>query len=96
MPTENKIPSHIIETINTLLAPYGKSYSPEQAETSKSLGYLSRKEAAKFLSMALVTLDRKLAAREIPFSKYGNSKSSKVTIAVSDLIAHAEAHRVTS
>ena len=55
----SNIPPHIVETINTLLAPYGKSYSPDGAI---SRGYTTWEGASKYLSLSKSTLRRAVLA----------------------------------
>lgn len=69
----SEIPTHIIETINTLLAPYGERYT---ASPSALTGYTNWEGAVKYTSLSKSTLRRAVDAGtlEAPF-KVGKGKN---------------------
>jgi excisionase family DNA binding protein len=50
------IPPHIIDTINTLLAPYGESFYPGVSSSGK--GFVNWEGAAKYTGLSKSTLRR--------------------------------------
>ncbi len=85
-----EVPPHIVQAINALLAPYGRTYS---LDAPQPLGSLNPKEAAAFLSVSLSTLNRWIAAGEIPVIKYSERRFGRIAITIADLQVFQEAHR---
>lgn len=54
------VPQHIVDTINTLLAPYGGSYAPGGALLAG--GYVNYRGAAKYTGLSVSTLRRAVEA----------------------------------
>lgn len=84
-----EVPKHIVDTINTLLAPYGREYTPEGTrQDGPGKGYLSGDNAAKYLGVTRMTLWRWVRDGRIPrpakTTEHG-SRGGKLLFAVSDL-----------
>ena len=79
-----KIPKHILETINTLLAPSGVSYDPDES----SSGYLSMKDAAAYLGVSKSFFYRLVASGKIASIKLTPGQRGKVVYAKSALDAY--------
>lgn len=61
------VPQHLVDTINTLLAPYGRSYSPDApAGSSAAGGYVNYRGAAKYTGLSVSTLRRAVKAGDLP------------------------------
>lgn len=65
------VPQHIVDTINTLLAPYGKSFAP--GEKGSAGGYVNYRAAAKYTGLSVSTLRRAVEAGALapPFRPSG-------------------------
>ena len=75
------IPEHVVLAVNTLLAPYGETYSPVPRQRE----YLSPKEAAGYLGVSVTTLNvivRKGSLRRIKLhsSRNGTAKYEKADL----------------
>lgn len=81
------IPDHVLTAVNTLLEPYGMRFDPTQQtpEPRKNGGFLSMKDAAKYVGLSRAGLYRKVAAGEIPVHKLGERRNSRVVVAKADL-----------
>lgn len=55
--------------------------------------YLSKEDAAKYLGTSTRTIERLLARREIPFYRFGESKTSRIRICLADLDKWAAKYR---
>lgn len=81
------IPDHVLTAVNTLLEPYGMRFDPVQKtpEPQKNGGFLSMKDAAKYVGLSRAGLYRKVAAGEIPVHKLGERRNCRVVVAKADL-----------
>lgn len=79
----SEVPTHIIETINTLLAPYGKSYAPSGGATR---GYTNWEGASRYTSLSKSTLRRAVVtgALKAPH-KVGKGTNGATLFAYEDL-----------
>jgi excisionase family DNA binding protein len=75
----SSIPPHIVETINTLLAPYGEHYTPG---TSSPGRYMNYREAAKYTGLSISTLRRAVAAGTLKAPFRPNADGGKHTAAL--------------
>lgn len=73
------VPQHIIDTINTLLSPYGLSYTPG---TSSPGRYMNYREAAKYTGLSVSTLRRAVAAGTLKAPFRPNADGGKHTAAL--------------
>ena len=64
------IPEHVVLAVNTLLAPYGETYSPVPRQRE----YLSPKEAAGYLNISMTKLNDIVRAGRLRKMKMGGSK----------------------
>lgn len=60
----SNVPQHIIDTINTLLAPYGETYNPGEGGVTapRRKGYMKYAQAAKYTNLSIPTLRRAVAS----------------------------------
>jgi len=81
------IPDNIIMAVNALLEPYGMRFDPAQKtpEPPKNGGFLSMKDAAKYVGLSRSGLYRKVAEGVIPAHKLGEHRNCRVVIARADL-----------
>ena len=80
----SKVPQHIVETINTLLTPYGESYIP--GETASGSGYVNWSGAVKYTGLSKSTLARMVKLGRLkPPHKVGAGKNGAALFAKSDL-----------
>ena len=79
-----KIPPDVLNLVNTLLAPYGESYTPG----ASSSGYLSMGDAAAYLGVSKSFFYRLVAAGKIPSVKLTPGQRGKVVYAKSALDAY--------
>ena len=80
----SKVPPHIAETINTLLAPYGESYSPGGAPSGS--GYVNWSGAVRYTGLSKSTLARMVKLGKLkPPHKVGAGKNGAALFAKSDL-----------
>ena len=82
------IPDNILTAVNTRLEPYGMRFDPEapkQEQPKQTGGFLSTKDAAKYIGLSRAGLYRKVAAGEIPVHKLGEHRNCRVVIARADL-----------
>lgn len=78
------VPPHIVETINTLLAPYGESYIP--GESPSGNGYVNWGGAAEYTGLSKSTLARLVKLGKLkPPHKVGAGKNGAALFAKSDL-----------
>ena len=75
----SNVPSHIIETINTLLAPYGESYTPVVTTTAGG-GYVNWAGAAKYTGLSKSTLRRAVQAGRLPNPRKVNAGRNGSTL----------------
>ena len=82
------IPDNIITAVNALLEPYGMKFSPTMQEPEppkQTGGFLSMKDAAKYIGVSRAGLYRRVTAGEIPVHKLGERRNCRVVIARADL-----------
>ncbi len=80
----SKVPQHIVETINTLLTPYGESYTPGGA--SAGGGYVNWSGAVKYTGLSKSTLTRMVKQGRLkPPHKVGVGKNGATLFALADL-----------
>jgi predicted DNA-binding transcriptional regulator AlpA len=80
----SKVPQHIVETINTLLTPYGESYTPGEATSGN--GYVNWNGAVKYTGLSKSTLVRMVKLGKLkPPHKVGTGKNGAALFAKSDL-----------
>ena len=86
------VPTHIIEMINSLLAPYGRTYTPDAVPTPGK-GYMQYTEAARYLGVSRCTLRRFVRDGRLapPFKL--NEKNGIALFAISDLDAFVASTR---
>jgi len=84
-----KIPKHIIDAVNALLAPYGETYSPS---VSTSDGYLSMKDAAKYLGVSKAYFYRLVTKGTIPKIKLTPGVRGKAVYSKASLDSYIAAH----
>ena len=86
------IPPHIIDTINTLLAPYGRTYEPD-VPVQSGKGFMQYTAAAKYLGVSRSTLRRFVEDGRIapPFKL--NAKNGVAVFAIADLDAFVHSVR---
>lgn len=72
------VPPHIIETINTLLAPYGESYTPKVATAGK--GYVNWAGAARYTGLSKSTLRRAVQTGRLPEPRKVNAGKNGATV----------------
>jgi excisionase family DNA binding protein len=72
------IPAHIIETINTLLAPYGESYDPAKKGSGK--GFVNWEGASKYTGLSKSTLRRLVAQGRLQAPKKIGSGKNGATL----------------
>lgn len=72
------IPKHIIDTINTLLAPYGQEYKPQE-ETPEPVAndLMSYKEACEYCRCSHQTLQRNIRLGRLKFYTIGVGHNAK-------------------
>jgi hypothetical protein len=58
----SNIPPHIIETINTLLAPFGAAFTPGASAPSR---YMNYRGAAKYTGLSVSTLRRAVESGDL-------------------------------
>lgn len=85
------VPQHIIDTINTILAPYGETFVPGAGGVmpAPSKGYMRYSQAAKYTNLSVPTLRRAVAAGilKAPRQPMGCGKNGACVFAVEDLDA---------
>jgi len=86
-----KIPDSILAAINTMLAPYGETFTPGQ-----SAGCLSAKNAAAYLGVSKQYLYRLIASGDIERVKLTPGKQGKAVIPIASLQAFIESKRERS
>lgn len=86
-----KIPDNILAAVNAILAPYGETYTQTPAPVVTG-GFLSTKDAAKYIGLSRAGLYRKITAGEIPVHKLGEHRNCRVVIARADLDAFVLSH----
>lgn len=86
------IPSHILEAVNGLLAPYGERFSPGEPSAPSGKGYMNWKQACEYTGLSVSTLQRASRAGEFPVHKLHPGKTGAVLIAVSDLDSYIRRH----
>lgn len=80
----SKIPPHIVDTINTLLNPFGESYIPGGA--AENGGYVNWNGAAQYTGLSKSTLVRAVKEGRLnPPFKVGSGKNGATVFARSDL-----------
>ena len=79
------IPDNIIAAVNALLQPYGESFTQKTAEPQQSGGFLSMKDAAKYIGSSRPFLYRKIKEGKIKVHKLDPRRNGKVVIARSEL-----------
>lgn len=84
------IPKPILEAVNALLAPYGETYVPG----GKTDGYLSIKDAAKYLGISKPMLYKLVKAGRIERIKLGEGVQGKAVISRQSLDAYVASRRV--
>ena len=85
-----KIPEHIVEACNALLAPYGVKFDPNR----DAEGYLSMKDAAKYLGISKPMLYKLVKAGRIERIKLGEGVQGKAVISRQSLDAYIASRRV--
>ena len=87
------VPNEIIAAVNSLLAPYGESYTP-RSESAPASGYKSAKDAAAYLGVSKSSLYKAVRQGRIhPIKLNKAAKNGKAVFAVSDLEAYISASR---
>ena len=84
------IPDNILAAVNALLAPYGESYTPG----GKTDGYLSIKDAAKYLGISKPMLYKLVKQGSIERIKLGDGIQGKAVISRQSLDAYIASRRV--
>jgi len=93
MPT--LVPDNIIAAVNALLAPYGEAFTPvSPKQTEPTGGFLSIKDAAKYIGISRPGIYRKIRAGEISVHKLGEHRNCRVVIARSELDRYVMSHSV--
>lgn len=87
-----KIPSEILNAVNSLLAPYGVKYDPAQNDNNASApsrGYLGFSAAAKYTGVSVSTLRRAVADGRLRALRptEGNGYGTMVRLSYEDLDA---------
>lgn len=72
------VPAHIVETINTLLAPYGESYAPRASAGGR--GYVNWAGAAKYTGLSKSTLRRAVQTGKLPAPMKVNAGRNGATL----------------
>ena len=86
----NKVPSEIVAAINTLLAPYGETYSAPQVAKS---GYTNWGGAVKYTGLSKSTLQRAIKAGELkPPHKMSGSMNGTALFEISELDRYIQSH----
>lgn len=86
------VPDSIVQAINTMLAPYGESYTPRSECTAgqQHEGYLGPRDAAKFIGISRTSLWRLAKAGRIAAHKIGSDRNSRVVFSRADLVSLVE------
>lgn len=72
------IPPHIVETINTLLAPYGESFTPGAKNSGK--GFVNWKGASEYTGLSKSTLRRMVSLGKLKAPKKVGSGKNGATL----------------
>lgn len=84
-----KIPDHIVEACNALLAPYGVKFDPSK----DAEGYLSMKDAAKYLGISKPMLYKLVKAGRIERIKLGEGVQGKAVVPRRSLDSYVSSKR---
>jgi hypothetical protein len=88
------VPDSIVSAINTMLAPYGEHYEPQQPDTTSASKYVTPKEAAAHLGCSRSFLYKLSLAGEVhPIKLRKDVANGKVLYDVADLEAYIQRHR---
>ena len=83
------VPEHVVAAVNTLLRPYGETYTPG----ASSSGYLSAKDAACYLGVSKAYFYRLVKGGKLTLIKLTPGHRGKAVIARADLDAFVAAKR---
>lgn len=83
------VPPHIVEACNALLAPYGVKFDPSK----DAEGYLSMKDAAKYLGISKPMLYKLVKAGRIERIKLGEGVQGKAVVPRRSLDAYVSSKR---
>ncbi len=83
------VPPHIVEACNALLAPYGVKFDPNR----DAEGYLSMKDAAKYLGISKPMLYKLVKAGRIERIKLGEGVQGKAVVPRRSLDAYVSSKR---
>lgn len=87
------VPTEIIAAVNSLLAPYGESYTP-RSEAPASAGYKSAKDAAAYIGVSKSSLYKAVRQGKLrPIKLNKAAKNGKAVFAVADLESYISASR---
>ena len=84
------IPSEIVAAVNSILAPYGESYTPG----ASSSGYVSAKDAAAYLGVSKAYFYRLVKEGKLELVKLTPGHRGKAVISRAALDAFVETRRV--
>ena len=83
------IPEHVVAAVNTLLAPYGESYTPG----ASSSGYVSAKDAAAYLGVSKAYFYRLVKEGKLELVKLTPCHRGKAVISRAALDAFVKSKR---
>jgi excisionase family DNA binding protein len=89
----SEVPSHILDAVNALLAPFGEKFTPGAAGTpvtTDGKGYMNWKQASCYTGLSVSTLQRAARNGHITIHKLHPGKTGSVLIAVRDLDAYIQ------
>jgi len=78
------IPDNIVAAVNALLQPYGATFEQPSANGTTG-GFLSMKDAAKYIGASRPFLYRHIAAGDIKVHKLDPRRNGKVVVAKAEL-----------
>ena len=89
----SKIPPEVVTAINTLLAPYGETYTPGLAKTVAKSGYTNWSGAVKYTGLSKSTLQRAIRAGHLnPPHKMSESMNGTALFEISELDRFIQSH----
>ena len=89
----SKVPPEVVAAINTLLAPYGETYTPGAAKTAESSGFVNWGGAVRHTGLSKSTLQRAIRdGRLKPPHKMSKSMNGTALFEISELDRFIRSH----
>lgn len=89
----SKVPPEVVAAINTLLAPYGETYTPGLSNATEKSGYTNWRGAVKYTGLSKSTLQRAIKdGRLKPPHKMSASANGTALFEFSELDRFVRSH----